>query len=140
MDRRLVKKRVIPILLASALSVEACAIDQTNVRDAVTPAASQTLKMDRAQQIEYCEQDLAKKLGIERSSIKTVKAEQITWRSGALGCPIPGKHYTQGQVSGFRIVFEVNEKKYRYHASAHGTPFYCPRPRTKKPTPLFQDR
>jgi len=134
------KMRVLPILIASVFSAGACAVDQTSVRDDVTPAASQTLTMTHTQQLEYCERDLAKTLGVEQSSIQTIVAEPVTWRSGALGCPMLGKQYTQGQVSGFRIVLEVNEKKYSYHASANSTPFYCPRSSNRKPTPLYQDR
>jgi len=137
---RSMKKRILPILIAAAFSSGACATDQTGVSDPITSASSQILTMSRAQQVEYCEQDLARTLGVERSSITTVTAEPVTWRSGALGCPIPGRQYTQGQVSGFRIVLKANEKKYSYHASKNGTPFYCSRPRNRKPTPLYQDR
>jgi hypothetical protein len=82
--------------------------------------------MNKQSQIEFSKQHLAKKLNIDEQGITLAGAEAVTWRSGALGCPQPGKMYTQALVPGRLIMLKVGGKAYRYHASSKGAPFYCP--------------
>ena len=56
-----------------------------------------------------------------------VTAEAVTWTSGALGCPEPGKYYTQALVEGMRVVVEVRGVSYDYRFGHTDTPKLCSR-------------
>ncbi len=71
--------------------------------------------------------DLAQRLGIAEDDITVLEARAVTWGDGSLGCPEPGKIYTQALVSGWLIVLEANGTKYEYHAGS-GDPFLCANP------------
>ena len=51
--------------------------------------------------------DAAQQAGVDPSAVTVVSAEATTWNSGALGCPEPGKVYTQALVPGYKIVLEA---------------------------------
>jgi hypothetical protein len=69
---------------------------------------------------------LATQLGPDAAaSAELVVAEAVTWPDGALGCPEPGMFYTQMVVPGYRIVFEVDGKRYDYRASRDGSVRAC---------------
>ena len=64
---------------------------------------------------------LEKLTGASRSGFETVKAEEIIWPDGALGCPQRGMTYTQEPVPGYHIVLQHNGRQYDYRAG--GTRF-----------------
>jgi hypothetical protein len=70
-------------------------------------------------------EDLAERLNITQVDITTKEIELITWNDASLGCPEPGKGYTQALVNGYRIVLEVKDKVYNYHTSLRHIN-YCP--------------
>ena len=72
--------------------------------------------------------DLAKRLGIDAQDVTVVSAQEVSWPDGSLGCPEPGKMYTQMIVEGSVIVLEANGKQYEYHAANGRAPFYCEKP------------
>jgi hypothetical protein len=72
--------------------------------------------------------DLADRLGIDPDTIEVATYEEVTWRDGSLGCPKPGRMYTQALVPGYRIVLRAEGVAYAYHGSAGGPPFYCDTP------------
>ena len=92
--------------------------------------------MNLSEQIKSSRKDLAGRLGIELDSIKLVAARQVTWRSGALGCPKAGMNYTQALVPGVLILLNVGDEAYGYHAKSDGKPFYCPRERLEIPASI----
>ena len=59
---------------------------------------------------------LEKLTGAARSDFETVKAEEIIWPDGALGCPQPGMTYTTAPVPGYHIVLQHNARQYDYRA------------------------
>jgi hypothetical protein len=59
---------------------------------------------------------------------RIVTAEEVTWPNGAIGCPQPGRMYTQALVAGYRVVFEAGGQTYAYHASRTGEFRYCKQP------------
>lgn len=71
--------------------------------------------------------DLQQRLGVSENPVVVV-SEMVTWRNGSLGCPQPGKSYTQALVPGYRIVLELNGTRYHYHGAADQPPFYCAGP------------
>jgi hypothetical protein len=67
--------------------------------------------------------------------VQVVKTEAVTWRDGSLGCPEPGRMYTQALVKGWRIRIDVGSAQFVYHASAAGRWLWCPPGRAKDPLP-----
>ena len=73
-------------------------------------------------------QDLSKRLKIEIEKIVLVKAEEVVWNDGSLGCPQPGQFYTQALVDGYWLILEVDNIAYDYRASDRGNFFLCEPP------------
>jgi hypothetical protein len=96
-------------------------------------------KLSRTVQIQNAVEDLAQRLSIDASAIKPLSASQVTWRSGAMGCPKPGHLYTQALVQGMLIVLGADGKHYRYHGSVSGKPNYCPSNRAETPATSRSD-
>lgn len=70
--------------------------------------------------------DLAGRLGVDAGTIEVTAADEVTWSDGSLGCPAPGRSYTQALVNGTRIVLTAGGTQYEYHAGRSREPFYCP--------------
>jgi len=131
------------ILAGLIVSVAACngVNDQQSlepsVQDSAQASASEqsvvTLPMNLNRQIEVSKDDLAQRLGVSLETVELSGARQVTWRSGALGCPEPGKSYTEALVPGAVIYLQVNNMIHAYHAKFAGQPFYCPRERVESP-------
>lgn len=83
--------------------------------------------------VEQARADLADRLDVDESSIEVVSAESVTWRDGSLGCPEPGRFYTQALVEGSRITLDYEGDTYLYHADRDGAPFLCPEEQVKDP-------
>jgi hypothetical protein len=96
-------------------------------------------KLTRDEQIKTATKDLAQRLNIEGKVIIPLSASQVTWRSGAMGCPQAGGLYTQALRPGLLIVLGANGKHYRYHSSVHGMPSYCPADRAETPATTQSD-
>ena len=71
--------------------------------------------------------DAARRFRVAESAVVLVRAEQITWRDGSLGCPQPGQMYAQSLVRGFRVVATTAEGEFLYHTDAHGQVLVCSR-------------
>ena len=84
-------------------------------------------------QVEFSKTDLAQRLDVTPESVVLSGARHVTWRSGALGCPEPGKNYTEALVPGSVIYLQVDNMTHAYHANFSGKPFYCPRDRVEQP-------
>jgi hypothetical protein len=74
--------------------------------------------------------DLAGRIGDAAAKARLVRAEQVLWPDGSIGCAQPGRLYVQITVPGYLVEFEVDDKRYRYHAPLHGGATYCERPGT----------
>ena len=101
-----------------------------------TPVAQ---PMNLKGQVEYSRNDLAQRLDVSVDSVALAGARQVTWRSGALGCPKPGMNYTEALVPGSVIYLQVDNTIHAYHAKIGGNPFYCPRERVEPPAPNTGD-
>ncbi|MBT8131238.1 MAG: hypothetical protein KJO35_03135 [Gammaproteobacteria bacterium] len=93
------------------------------------------LPMNLNRQVIHARNDLAQRLGVAVESVVLSGARQVTWRSGALGCPEPGMNYTDALVPGSVIYLKVDNVIHAYHAKFAGQPFYCPRERVESPAP-----
>jgi hypothetical protein len=69
--------------------------------------------------------DAARRFNVLNSAVVLARAEQVTWSDGSLGCPEPGRKYTQTTVAGFRLVAQTVEGQLLYHTDAFGSIANC---------------
>ena len=67
-------------------------------------------------------------LDISVDEITVLRAEQVTWSDGSLGCPRAGEMYTQALVEGYRIEVEAAGERLHYHGADGDEPFRCDDP------------
>lgn len=70
-------------------------------------------------------EDLAARLQGDVTGAVVVVAEQVVWPDGSLGCPQPGAFYTQALVPGYKVVLELDGKRYDYRSGRGGTVKLC---------------
>lgn len=73
-------------------------------------------------------EDLAAHLDVPASAVTVVRYEAVTWSDGSLGCPQPGTSYTQALVPGERLVLQVDEQSFSYHAGREPELVRCANP------------
>ncbi len=69
--------------------------------------------------------DAARRFKVEASAVVLVRAEQLTWPDGSLGCPERGLMYTQALVPGYRIVAKTSAGEMLYHTDSRGQVRNC---------------
>ncbi len=69
--------------------------------------------------------DAARRFEVSESAVVLGHAEQVTWSDGSLGCPTPGRMYTQALVPGYLIAATTPAGEMRYHADARGNVVTC---------------
>ena len=69
--------------------------------------------------------DAAKRFNVAESAVVLARAEQLNWSDGSLGCPEPGRLYTQMLVAGFRVVAVTSAGELTYHTDSHGNAVSC---------------
>ncbi|MGB7964074.1 MAG: hypothetical protein WCF12_14120 [Propionicimonas sp.] len=65
--------------------------------------------------------------GLPTDAITIEVAERVTWPSSALGCPSPGRVYTQALVEGMRVVVLVGDRRFDYRFGRGDSPKLCER-------------
>jgi hypothetical protein len=83
--------------------------------------------------VEWVLQDAAQRTRLDASRLRVSLAEAVTWPDSALGCPEPGRQYTQALVPGYRIRIVAGAETLEYHGSLRGQPFFCPASRIQPP-------
>ena len=79
--------------------------------------------------------DARKRSAVDRERVRVVHSERVTWRDGSLGCPEPGRMYTQALIRGYLIRIQADAVVLEYHASERGQWLYCPAERAIAPVP-----
>jgi hypothetical protein len=64
--------------------------------------------------------DAAQHFNVAESAVVLVRAEQVTWSDGSLGCAEPGRMYTQNLVPGYLVVAKSAVGELAYHTDIHG--------------------
>src|SRR5262245_35912495 len=122
---------VVPWLLTSACATSAGEPPGPSPRTAapVATAPSSTVTEVPKEVIAKARASFAQQVGASAAdSARVVAAEEVTWPNGAMGCPQPGRMYTQALVPGYRVVFEAGGQTYAYHASRKGEFRHCKQP------------
>ncbi|MEM8489963.1 MAG: hypothetical protein AAF756_03980 [Pseudomonadota bacterium] len=101
-----------------------------------TPMAAMEAKaLDKQMRtmVEQASADLVERRGeknVSPSDVEILYAERVTWRSSAMGCPMPDRGYKMVLTPGVRIVLRIAGKEYEYHGTRRGVPFLCEPPAT----------
>jgi hypothetical protein len=69
--------------------------------------------------------DAATRFRVSPNDVVLTRAEQVTWPDGSLGCPRPGRSYTQMQVPGFRVVAKTISGELLYHTDGRASAVNC---------------
>lgn len=69
-----------------------------------------------AEVVAVSKERLASDLDLPTASMHPVSVRPVVWEDTSLGCPAPNQTYTQRQIGGYRIVLEVGEENYIFHA------------------------
>lgn len=85
--------------------------------------------------VEAVRADASRYASTAPEQVKLVSADSVTWSDGSLGCPQPGRSYTQALVAGWRIRVEAHGEVLDYHASQRGQWVWCPAGRSQDPAP-----
>ena len=100
----------------------------------VPPSASPVVGEVPATIMDAAIADLAKLTGLDPATFTTVRAEQVIWSDGSLGCPVPGYLYVQVQTSGYWIQLKAGDKTYDYRSPISGPVRRCDQPSPKPPS------
>lgn len=126
---------ILALATVLALGGAACGGDDTSERPVATDTGTApdegTVREDDglAAHEAQAREALAEELGVDpETGIRLVTAEQVQWRSGALGCPQPDQGYTQAITPGYRIILEVDGQTYAFHGAEDEEPFLCEDP------------
>ena len=93
--------------------------------------------------------DAARRFQVTEDAVVLASAEQVTWSDGSLGCPQPGRVYTQMLVEGYRVTATTTAGRMLYHTDTRGKVVTCGIPvppatggesRTQPPVKVAPDR
>ena len=70
----------------------------------------------------------AERSGVARGDLEVIRAEQVTWSDGSLGCPEPGQMYTQALVDGYHVVIVAGDEELDYRVGSAGSFRLCESP------------
>ncbi len=76
-------------------------------------------------QIMRAREDLARRLGVPPGDIRPLAGTQQKFTDGSLGCPEPGKMYSQALVDGWVLTLRHGSRDYTYHTDGERT-IPCP--------------
>lgn len=65
--------------------------------------------------------------GVTTAALTIDVTERVTWPSSALGCPSPGKSYTQALTEGMRVVVVAGDRHFDYRFGRGDSPKLCER-------------
>jgi hypothetical protein len=72
--------------------------------------------------------DAASRQDVPEARVAVAAWTPVTWNSGSLGCPQPGRAYTQALVDGWLLLLRVDTALLAYHAGPDGAFGYCAEP------------
>lgn len=87
-----------------------------------TPTASQPAAVGEVpqQMLDLILDDAANRSGVSRAELDVERAEATTWSDGSLGCPVPGRLYTQMVIDGYWVVVAGGGQTLDYRVGSGG--------------------
>jgi hypothetical protein len=95
------------LLLAGATACATPAREPSHIRGEVPETILSAIRTDMENQSDI-------------TDIRLIRAEAMTWRSGAMGCPQPGMLYTQALVEGYHVIYEAGGRTWDYRVGRGG--------------------
>lgn len=143
------------LTLLIAFAVVSCGSQDST--DPKVPGSIPRAKDDRSKQVSTRDATLDKLVAgatedlVARQARGTVKpgdvdvleARHVTWRSSAVGCPMPDRGYLMVLTPGVLIRLRVGAEIFQYHSTPRGPAFLCEPPgtiETPAPGDHSQDR
>ena len=88
--------------------------------------------------------DAAKRSALPVARLRVAELQAVVWRDGALGCPQPGRLYTQVLMPGYRVrIAPIDVASgvalLDYHVSERGGWLHCPAGQAQRPLPREAD-
>jgi hypothetical protein len=85
--------------------------------------------------------DAALRTRVARDRVRVVSARPVLWSDGSMGCPQPGRLYTQALVPGWRIEIAsaAAAAPLIYHVGQRGSWIWCPAERAVPGLPAAED-
>lgn len=78
----------------------------------------------------------AEKTGLDPAEIQVLRAEEVTWSDGSLGCPDPDRFYTQALIPGWLVQVQAGDAVLEYHTDTTGRQvILCPASQAIPPLP-----
>ena len=77
--------------------------------------------------------DAARRFKVNESAVVITQVEKVTWSDASLGCPQPGRMYTQALVEGYRVVAKAGVVELTYHTDSQGRTVSCATQRVANP-------
>lgn len=77
--------------------------------------------------------DAERRGGVPAGQLRVLETRGVTWRDGALGCPLPDTVYAQALVPGWRLLVVAGGQTLHYHASGDGQWLLCPAEQVQEP-------
>lgn len=65
--------------------------------------------------------------GVGTAAVRVVTVRDVTWNDGSLGCPEPGRMYTQALIDGQQVVVSAGGAEYDYRFGHSDRPRLCER-------------
>ncbi len=90
--------------------------------------------------MQYALADAARQAPAGSKAAVLVRADRVTWPTGALGCASPGRVYADVLTNGYRIQIRSGRALLDYHAGDRNPPLLCPADRAGPPVPNDQIR
>jgi hypothetical protein len=104
---------------------------------APSPPLLSTLPADVQGRMPALLDDAARRSGVPVAQLQVRAMQAVTWSDGSMGCPIPGRMYTQALVPGWRVEIATAAPGagavLHYHASRRGAWLWCPAERAQAP-------
>lgn len=122
------RRRRAILVLTSVVLVAGCSAAASPAAPLVTvpPSAEPVLGEVPPELVAAARADLAGRVpaGVE---VEVIRAEEVAWPDGSLGCRVPGELYQALETPGYWIVLRVDGRIYDYRVAARGTPRLCER-------------
>lgn len=83
--------------------------------------------------------DATERTGADPEGIEVLRAEQVTWNDGSLGCPEPGQVYTQALVEGYHVEMKSGATTLDYRVDHDGWFKLCQPTLPERSTPTTTD-
>lgn len=99
----------------------------------ITEEAADGASAVPAQLLAIYQEDLARRALVPVHDITVVRTSEQHWPDGSLGCPQPGRMYTQAIVPGYLVILRAAGKEYAYHADRRGGFIVCDQAQRQPP-------